>query len=117
MGTRLKKVSFHSNLKERQCQRMFKLLTIAFILHTSKVMLKILQARLQQYVKGKLPGVQIGFTKGRGHSHQDSMVLAQRQVYRSMEQNRKPRDKSTNLWSPYPRQRRQGYTMEKRQPL
>ena len=40
----------------------------------------------------------------------------QRQKYRSMEQNRKPRGKSTNLWSPYLRQRRQGYTMEKRQP-
>ena len=36
---------------------------------------------------------------------------------RSMEQNRKPRDKSTNLWAPYLRQRRQGYKMEKRQPL
>ena len=48
------------------------------------------------------------------HSHQDSVVLAQRQKYRSMDQNRKPRDKSTNLWSPYLRQRRQGYTMEKR---
>ena len=36
---------------------------------------------------------------------------------RSMEQNRKPRDKSTNLSTPYLRQRRQGYTMEKRQPL
>ena len=35
------------------------------------------------------------------HSHQDSMVLAQRQKYRSMEQNRKPRDKSTHLWTPY----------------
>ena len=33
-------------------------------------------------------------------SHQDNMVLAQRQKYISMEQNRKPRDKSTNLWSP-----------------
>ena len=33
------------------------------------------------------------------HSHQDSMVLAQRQKYRSMEQNRKPWDKSTNLWA------------------
>ena len=51
------------------------------------------------------------------HSHQDSMILAQRQIYRSMEQNRKPRDKSTNLWSPYLRQTRQGYTMEKGQPL
>ena len=40
--------------------------TIAFILHTSKVMLKILQARLQQYVNSELPGVQAGFRKGRG---------------------------------------------------
>ena len=35
------------------------------------------------------------------HSYQDSMVLAQSQKYRSMEQNRKPRDKSTNIWKPY----------------
>ena len=34
-------------------------------------------------------------------SHQDSMVLAQRQKYRSMEQNRKPRGKSTHLWTLY----------------
>ena len=33
------------------------------------------------------------------HSHQDSMILAQRQKYRSMEQNRKPRDKSTHIWT------------------
>ena len=33
------------------------------------------------------------------YSQQDSMVLAQRQKYRSMEQNRKPRDKSTHLWT------------------
>ena len=39
------------------------------------------------------------------HSHQDSMVLAQRQKYRSMEQNRKPRDKSMHLWTPYLQQR------------
>ena len=36
------------------------------------------------------------------YSHQDSVVLAQRQKYRSMEQNRKPRDISTHLWTPYP---------------
>ena len=42
------------------------------------------------------------------HSHQESMVLAQRQKHRSMEQNRKPRDKST----PYLQQRRQEYTMD-----
>ena len=51
------------------------------------------------------------------HSHQDSMVLAQRQKYRSMEQNRKPRDKSMHLWTLYLQQRRQEYTMEKRQAL
>ena len=51
------------------------------------------------------------------HSHQDSMVLAQRQKYRSIEQNRKPKDKSMCLWIPYLWQRRQEYTMEKRQSL
>ena len=40
--------------------------TIALISHTSKVMLKILQARLQQYVNHELPEVQAGFRKGRG---------------------------------------------------
>ena len=39
---------------------------LEFISHTSKVMLKILQARLQQYVNRKLPDVQAGFRKGRG---------------------------------------------------
>ena len=39
------------------------------------------------------------------------------QKHRSVEQNRKPRDKSTHLWTPYLRQKRQEYTMEKRQPL
>ena len=40
--------------------------TIALISHTSKVMLKILQARLQQYVNHELPDVQAGFRRGRG---------------------------------------------------
>ena len=39
---------------------------IALILHASKVMLKILQAKLQQYVNRELPDVQAGFRKGRG---------------------------------------------------
>ena len=43
--------------------------TIALISHTSKVMLKILQARLQQYVNRELPDVQAGFRKGRGTRH------------------------------------------------
>ena len=45
---------------------MLKLCTIALISHTSKVILKILQARLQQYVKHELPDVQARFRKGRG---------------------------------------------------
>ena len=45
---------------------MLKLCTIALISHASKVMLKILQARLQQYVNCELPYVQTGFGKGRG---------------------------------------------------
>ena len=44
--------------------------TIALISHASKVMLKILQARLQQYVKCELPDVQDGFRKGRGTRNQ-----------------------------------------------
>ena len=59
----LEKVSFHSNRKERQCSNYC---TIALISHASKVMLKILQARLQQYVNCEIPDVQAGFRKGRG---------------------------------------------------
>ena len=64
-ATELEKVSFHSNPKERQCQRMFKLPHNCTHL-TSKVMLKILQVRLQQYVNHELPGVQAEFRKSRG---------------------------------------------------
>ena len=45
---------------------MFKLLQIAPVSHASKVMLNILQARLQQYVNCELPDVQAGFRKGKG---------------------------------------------------
>ena len=58
VATGLEKVSFHSNPKERQCQECSTYSTIAFISHTSKVMLKILQTRLQQYVNHELPNVQ-----------------------------------------------------------
>ena len=58
VATGLEKVSFHSNTKERShyC-------TIARISHASKVMLKILQVRLQQYINQELPDVQAGFKK------------------------------------------------------
>ena len=66
VATGLEKVSFHSNPKERQCQRMLKLPHNYTHLTCSKVMLKILQARLQQYMNCELPVVQAGFRKGRG---------------------------------------------------
>ena len=49
--------------------------TIALISHSSKVMLKILQARLQQYVNPELPDVQAGFRKGRGSRDQIANIL------------------------------------------
>ena len=49
--------------------------TTALISHASKVILKILQARLQQYVNCKLPDVQTGFTKGRGTKDQIANIL------------------------------------------
>ena len=65
VATGLEKVSFHSNPKgnAKECLIYH---TIVLISHTSKVMLKILQARLQQYVNRELPDVQAGFRKGRG---------------------------------------------------
>ena len=51
------------------------------------------------------------------HSHQDSMVLAQRQKYRSTEQDRKPRNKPMHLRSINLREKRQEYPMKKRQSL
>ena len=66
VATGLEKVSFHCNPKERQSQRILKIPHNCTHLTCCKVMLKILQARLQQYVNHKLPDVQVGFTKGRG---------------------------------------------------
>ena len=66
VATGLEKVSFHSNPKKGNAKECSNYHTIALILHASKVMLKILQARLQQYVNCELPGVQAGFRKGRG---------------------------------------------------
>ena len=51
------------------------------------------------------------------YGHQDSMVLTQKQKYRPMQQERKPRNKPKHLWVPYLWQRRQEYTMWQRQPL
>ena len=66
VATGLEKVSFHSNPKKGNAKECSNYHTIALISHVSKVMLKILQARPQQYVNRELPDVQAGFRKGRG---------------------------------------------------
>ena len=65
VSTGLEKVSFHSIPKKGNAKECSSYRTIALISHASKVMLKILQARLQQYVNRELPDVQAGFRKGR----------------------------------------------------
>ena len=66
VATGLENVSFHANPKERQSQKACSNYhTIALISHACKVMLKILQARLQQYMNHELPDIQDRFRKGR----------------------------------------------------
>ena len=66
VATELEKLSFHSNHNKGNAKECSNYCTIALISHASKVMLKILQARLQQYMNRERPDVQAGFRKGRG---------------------------------------------------
>ena len=84
--TLLEKVSFHSNLKERQCKECSNYHTIALISQASKVMLKIPQARLQQYVNCELPDIQASFRKGRGTRDQIANI---RWIIKKQESSRK----------------------------
>ena len=74
VATGLEKVSFHSSPKgnAKECSNYC---TIALISHASKLMLKILQARLQQYMNCELPDVQADFGKGRGTRDQIANIL------------------------------------------
>ena len=74
VATELEKASFHSNPKEGQCQRIFKLPHNCTRPQASKVMLKILQAKLQQYVNWELPDLQAGFRKSRGTRNQIASI-------------------------------------------
>ena len=87
LATGLEKVSFHSNPKERQCQRMFKLPNNCSHLNTSKVMLKILQARLQQYMNCELLDVQAGLRKGRGTRDQIANIRWIREKAKEFQKN------------------------------
>ena len=66
VATGLEKVSFIPIPKKGNAKECSNYHTIALISHASKVMLKSLQARLQQYMNRELPDVQAGFRKGRG---------------------------------------------------
>ena len=66
VATGLEKVSFHSNSKKGNAKECLNYHTVALTSYASKIILKILQARLQQYVNHELPDVQAGFRKGRG---------------------------------------------------
>ena len=64
VATGLEKVHFHSNPKKGNAKECSNYRTIAVISQASKVMLKILQVRLQRYISHELPDVQAGFRKG-----------------------------------------------------
>ena len=66
VATGLENVSFHSKPKERQYKECANYYTTALISHAGKVMLEILQARLQLHVNQEIPDVQTGLRKGRG---------------------------------------------------
>ena len=74
VATGLEKVNFPSNPKRdaKECSNYH---TIALMSHASKVMLKILQTRLQQYMNYELPDVQPGFRKSRGTRDQIANIL------------------------------------------
>ena len=65
-----KRLVFIPILKKGNAKECSNYCTIALISHASEIMLKILQARLQQYINCKLPDVQVGFRKGRGTREQ-----------------------------------------------
>ena len=74
VATALEKSGFIPIPKKGNAKKCSNYHTIALISHASKVMLKILQARLQQYVNHELPAVQDGFRKGKGTRDQIAKI-------------------------------------------
>ena len=83
----LEKVRFHSNPKKGNAKECSNYHTVALISHTSRVMLKILQARIQQYVNQELPDVQAGFRKGRGTRDQIANICSVIEKIRQFHKN------------------------------
>ena len=75
VATGLERVNFHYNPKEGHAKECSNYCTLALISHASKVMLKILQAKLQQNMNQEIPDVQAGFQKGRGTRDQIVNIL------------------------------------------
>ena len=74
MATRLERAVFIPIPKKGNAKECSKYHRVALISHASKVVLKILQARLQQYMNRELPDVQGGFRKGRGTRDQTANI-------------------------------------------
>ena len=75
VATGLEKVSFHSNPKKGNAKECSNYHTIVLISHASKIIHKILQAKLHQYMNHELPDVQAGFRKGGGSRDQIANIL------------------------------------------
>ena len=87
VATGLKRSVFIPILKKGNAKECSNYRTIALISHASKVMLKILQAGLQQYVNCELPDVQAGFRKGRGTRDQNANICWIREKAREFQKN------------------------------
>ena len=100
-------------------------LSMAFFTELEQIILKFMETQKTPNSQSSFEGKKRSWrnqtpwlqTILQSYSNQDSMVLAQKQKHRSMEQDRKRRDKPTHLWSISLWQRRQEYTIEKRQSL
>ena len=102
VATGLEKINFIPIPKKVNAKECSNYCTILLISHASKVMLKILQARLQQYVNRGLPDVQAGFRKGRGTRDQianiHSVIEKAREFQRNITSASLTRLKSFTMW-------------------
>ena len=101
VATALENVSFHPNQKKGNAKEYSNDPTIALISHASKVMLKILQARLQQYMNHELPDVQVGFRKGRGTRDQITNICWIKENAREFQGKKKSTSALLNIPKPF----------------
>ena len=87
VATGLEKVSFHSIPKKGNAKECSNYCTVALISHAGKIMFKIFQVRLQQYVNQELPDVQARFRKGRGTRDQIANIRWIREKVREFQKN------------------------------